>query len=146
MVIPYQNRPLSFPNCYAVYYLTSITYCLCRAYSINAALSKKAYPTIIQFEVKFSSAKKMSFAQVLSQHALSGALDENGLSARQKGNRFAKAGSKCSGLKKSNQRWANLNRHKLIQDYPRSHVITVEALPIFSILAAIGNPIVDYFR
>lgn len=78
-----------------------------RAYSINAALSKKAYPTIIQFEV-------------LSQHALSGALDENGLSARQKGNRFAK-------------------------NYPRSHVITVEALPIFSILAAIGNPIVDYF-
>ena len=94
----------------------------------------------------FLGQKNKSYAQVLSQHALSGALDENGLSARQKGNRFAKAGSKCSGLKKSNQRWANLNRHKLIQDYPRSHVITVEALPIFSILAAIGNPIVDYFR
>ena len=111
----FQNRPLSLPNCYAVLDLTSITYCLCRAYSINAALSKKAYPTIIQFEVKFLLAKKMSYAQVLSQHALSGALDKNGLSARQKGNRFAKAGSKYWSM--SNQRWANLTiEHKLIQD------------------------------
>ena len=54
----FQNRPLSLPNCYAVLDLTSITYCLCRAYSINAALSKKAYPTIIQFEVKFFVGQK----------------------------------------------------------------------------------------
>merc|ERR1719458_2230220 len=77
-----------------------------RAYSINAALSREAYPTVVKFEV-------------MKEHSLSGTIEEDGTSNRQKGGTF--------------------------KSWPRSHLITMEALPLFSILSAIGNPTVDYF-
>jgi len=80
-----------------------------RAYSINAALSRKAYPTVVDFEV-------------MMVPSISGMIEEDGTSRRQKG-----------GFFQNDNNW------------PRSHLITLKALPLFSILSAIGNPTVDYF-
>jgi len=79
-----------------------------KAHSVNVALSKQQLRTTVQFEV-------------MRWNAISGTIEEDGLSARERedGSPFKNA--------------------------ERSKVVTVEAFPLFAILKALGNPTVDYF-
>ena len=61
---------------------------------------------------------------------ISGVIEEDGKSARQKGRGHFKVNSPPPTL---------------AQDAPVKRVVTVQCFPLFSILAAMGNPPVDYF-
>lgn len=80
-----------------------------KAHSINVALSKQQFATRVQFEV-------------MRWNAISGTIEEDGLSARQR-----------DGTRSP------------FKDAERSRVVTVEAFPLYAILSALGNPTVDYF-
>ena len=76
----------------------------------------------------------------MKEHTLSGLIEEDGTSNRQKGGEF-----KVILIVQVNSQ--KCKRYFFyFKNLPRSHLITMEALPLFSILSAIGNPTVDYFR
>ena len=76
-----------------------------KCHSINVGLSTAAHPMEAQFEV-------------MEWDAISGVIEGDGKSARQKGITF--------------------------KDAPVKRVVTVQCFPLYSILAAMGNPTVDY--
>jgi len=77
-----------------------------KCHSLNVGLCKTSHPMEVQFEV-------------MEYPAISGIIEEDGKSARQKG--YA------------------------LKDNPIKNVVTVHCFPLYSILMAIGNPTVDYF-